>query len=319
MERARAAACAPATGRSDARSLYALGSVYSESGKSAEAVVVLKRALELSPHSDEALSPARRGVPGAGQRNEAIDNLRKAVEVNPYFWVNHNVLGDAYLHFGDTEKSLEEFRRVTELEPKNPVGYNNIGSAYFARGEWEKGIPAYEQSLKLQPHWLTYSSLGTAYFYLKRYPDAVKVFEQAAALNPNDAITMGNLADGLRWSGQRDRALTLYVTAICACLQGSAGQPEGRDDAGDGGAVSGQERQRWPRDGVHQKGPRGRPVERGAPLLRGRRAHAGRPQRCRAGVAEKALDGGYSAREAAEDPELAVLGKSPAFARMLRR
>ena len=33
---------------------------------------------------------------------------------------------------------------------------------------------------------------------------------------------------------------------------------------------------------------------------------------------QKALDGGYSAREAAEDPELAVL-ESLAFARMLRR
>ena len=113
---------------------------------------MLKRALELSPHSDEAHRRLGVAYQELGNRTEAIANLRKAVEVNPYFWVNHNQLGEAYLHFGDTEKSLEEFRRVTELEPRNPVGYDNIGSGgYFARGEWEKGIPVYEQSLKLQP------------------------------------------------------------------------------------------------------------------------------------------------------------------------
>ena len=207
--------------------------------------------------------------------------------MNPYFWVNHNQLGEAYLHFGDTEKSLEEFRRVTELEPKNPVGYNNIGSAYFARGEWEKGIPAYEQSLKLQPHWLTYSSLGTAYFYLKRYPDAVKAFEQAAALNPNDAITMGNLADGLRWSGERDRALNVYATAISLAYKDLQVNPKDATTLAMVGLYQAKSGNDGRRDGVHQKSPRGRPVECGASLLRGRGAHAGRPhamprwRRCR--------------------------------------
>ena len=298
---------------------YSLGSVYSESGKGAEAVVVLKRALELSPHSDEAHRRLGAAYQALGNRNEALGNLRKAVEVNPYFWVNHNVLGDAYLHFGDTEKSLEEFRRVTELEPKNPVGYNNIGSAYFARGEWEKGIPAYEQSLKLQPHWLTYSSLGTAYFYLKRYPEAVKAFEQAAALNPNDAITMGNLADGLRWSGQRERALSVYATAISLAYKDLQVNPKDATTL----AMVGLYQAKSGNDGRAMEFIRkARAVDPSSAALLYYEAVAhtlgGRTDAALAAL-QKALDGGYSAREAAEDPELAVLEKSPAFARMLRR
>jgi hypothetical protein len=34
---------------------------------------------------------------------------------------------------------------------------------------------------------------------------------------------------------------------------------------------------------------------------------------------EKALEGGYSAREAAEDPELQELAKADAFSRLMRR
>ncbi len=193
---------------------FALGSVYSESGRNAEAVIVLRKALELAPNSDEAYRRLGLAYQALRRKADAIDALKKAVNVNPYFWVNHNSLGEAYLQFGDHDLALDEFKRVIELEPNNFVGHNNIASTYFTQGKWEDCIPAYERSIKLQPHWLTYSNLGTAYFYLKRYDDAVKVFERAAALNANDAITIGNLADGLRWAGQRERSIATYGTAL---------------------------------------------------------------------------------------------------------
>ena len=183
--------------------------------RSAEAVVVLKRALELAPHSDEALSAARRGVPGAGQQDRGDRQPAQGRRGEPVF------LGQPQRARRRVPAASATRRRASRSSGASPSSSRRIRSATTTSarrisrsGEWEKGIPAYEQSLKLQPHWLTYSSLGTAYFYLKRYPDAVKVFEQAAALNPNDAITMGNLADGLRWAGQRDRALNVYATAI---------------------------------------------------------------------------------------------------------
>jgi tetratricopeptide (TPR) repeat protein/TolB-like protein len=298
---------------------YALGSVYSESGRSAEAVIVLRRALELAPNSDEAYRRLGVAYQALGRKKDAIDALQKAVNVNPYFWLNHNVLGDAYLQFGDTDKALEEFRRVTELEPKNPVGYNNIGSAYFAQGQWERGIPAYEQSLKLQPDWLTYSNLGTAYFYLKRYQDAVKVFEKASALNPNDAITMGNLADGLRWAGQRERSLSTYATALTLAYKSLQVNPRDTTTLAMVAlyqSKSGNDARA--RDFIK----RARAIDPKSPALLYYECvvHAlgGRDAAALASL-EKALEGGYSAREAAEDPELQQLAKSEAFGRLLRR
>jgi serine/threonine-protein kinase len=298
---------------------YALGSVYSESGRSAEAVVELRRALELAPSSDEAYRRLGAAYQELGRKKDALEMLQKAVDVNPYFWLNHNVLGVGYLDFGETASALDEFRRVTDLAPQNPIGYNNIGSAYFARGEWEKGIPAYERSLKLEPHWLTYSSLGTAYFYLKRYDEAVRQFEQAAALNPNDAVTIGNLADGFRWSGQQDRARATYARAI---------------------ALAYKELQVNPRDATvlamvalyHAKSGRD---DRASDLMKQARAIdpnspallyyatvvdtlGGRHEAALA-LLEKALARGYSAREAAEDPELQPLHAYEAFNRAVRR
>ena len=298
---------------------YSLGSVYADSGKYNEAVTVLRRALELAPNSDEAHRRLGIAYQALGRKTEAIGALQKAVGVNPYFWVNHNALGDAFLQFADFDKAIEEFRRVTELEPKNPVGYGNIGSAYFSQGEWEKGIPAFQQSLALQPHWLTYSSLGTAYFYLKRYPEAVKAFEEAVRLNPNDAITVGNLADGLRWAGDRARSHSTYETALSLAYKELQVNPRDsttlamvalyqakRGDDGRGRDFIRRAREVDPRNSallyyeavVHTLGGR-----EGAAL----------------DSLDKALAGGYSAREAAEDPELQPLTKVPRFAELLQR
>jgi serine/threonine-protein kinase len=298
---------------------YSLGSVYSGTGRNAEAVVVLRRALELAPNSDEAYRRLGAAYRDLGRKDEALEALQKSVDVNPYFWVNHNELGQTYLHFGETENALKEFERVTELEPQNPVGYTNIGSTYFAQGQWEKGIPAYEHSLKLQPHWLTYSSLGTAYFYLKRYPEAVKAFEQAATLNPNDAITVGNLADGLRWSGDRDRAREMYVKAIALAYKDLQVNPKDSTTlamvalyhAKTGNAASASDFIR-----------KARAVDPANPAIfyyeAVVHALAGRQQPALTSL-ERALQGGYSAREAAEDPELQSLSKSEAFGHLLRR
>jgi serine/threonine-protein kinase len=298
---------------------YSLGSVYSKSGRNNEAVIALRRALELAPNSDEAYRRLGIAYQAIGRKAEAIGSLQKAVGVNPYFWVNHNALGEAHLQFADHELALEEFRRVTELEPKNPVGYNNIGSAYFSRGDWEKSVQAFEQALTLQPYWQTYSSLGAAYFYLKRYPDAVKMFERAAELNPNDAITIGNLADGLRWAGERERSVATYARAL---------------------ELAYKELQVNPRDAMTlamvalYQAKSGNDARARDFIRRARQADAtsaallyyeavvhtlGGRDRQALDALEQALAGGYTAREAAEDPELQRLAASERFTSLMRQ
>lgn len=298
---------------------YSLGSVYSDSGRYNEAVTVLRRALELAPHSDEAHRRLGIAYQALGRKQEAVGALQKAIGVNPYFWVNHNALGDAFLQFADYDEAIDEFRRVTELEPKNPVGYGNMGSAYFSQGEWEKAVTAFQQSLALQPHWLTYSSLGTAYFYLKRYPEAVKAFEEAVKLNPNDAITVGNLADGLRWAGDRDRSRSTYETALSLAYKELQVNPR---DATTLAMVALYQAKRGDDARARDFIRRAREIDsRNSALLYYEAVvHTlGGRQDAALDSLEKALAGGYSAREATEDPELQPLAASRRFADLVRR
>lgn len=192
----------------------ALGGVYSATGKSAEAIAELRRALELAPYSDEGYRRLGDAYRASGRKEEAIQAYQKGVEVSPYYWFNWNALGTAYFRFGDNQKALEAFQRVTELEPRNAAAYRNIGAVYSRQSKWNECISAFQKSLDLEQHSVSYSNLGTAYFFLKRYDEAAKMFEKAVQMSPNYETAVGNLADAYRWSGRKRESLVTYDKAI---------------------------------------------------------------------------------------------------------
>jgi tetratricopeptide (TPR) repeat protein len=191
-----------------------LGSVYTTTGKSSQAIAILNRALELAPNSDEGYRRLAAAFDNAGQKAEAIHTYQKAIEVNPYYWLNFSMLGGAYYKTGKFDDALRAYRRMTELEPDNIFGYLNIGATLFNQGKHEECIAPFKKALEIKPSWEIYSNLGTAYFYLNRYQEAVGAFEEAVKLNPSQELAYGNLADAYRWSGQPEKAMAAYDRAI---------------------------------------------------------------------------------------------------------
>lgn len=210
-----------------------LGSVYSASGRTAEAVEQLKRALTLAPNSDEAYRRLGDAYKASGQKGESLSAYQSAVNANPYYWYNHNTLGGAYFQFGETEKALQEFHKVAELAPENSTGYVNTGAVYFRQGKWADAIPAFQKALEIQPDSDTYSNLGTAYYFLKRYDESIKMFEKAVEMSPKNEQLMGNLADAYRSSGQMQQASATYDKAIGLAYQTLQVNPRSAETMGD--------------------------------------------------------------------------------------
>ena len=194
---------------------FSLGSVYIATGRTAEAITELRRALDLAPNSDEAYRRLGAAYMDAGRKNEAIRAFEKAADLNPYFWLNYRELGKAYFQTGDNDKALAAWQKIIQLEPDNFEGYQDVGAVYLTEGNYSECIPMFQKALQLNPTADgNYSNLGTAYFYLKRYDEAVQMFAKATEMNPNDQELRGNLADAYRWSGQKDKADATYDQAI---------------------------------------------------------------------------------------------------------
>jgi len=193
---------------------FALGSVYKETGKSAEGISELKRGLQLAPNSDGGYRLLGNAYLDSGQKDLAIAAYKKGIEVNPYYPALHIDLGRAYFSMGQNEKAVEELKKVTELEPENVTGWTDLATAYAEMGKHEESIPAFQKSISLSPTWLAYSGLGYVYMAQRQYPQAIQALEKSIELSPNQELAMGNLADAYRYSGQKDKANATYDRAI---------------------------------------------------------------------------------------------------------
>jgi serine/threonine-protein kinase len=198
---------------------FSLGGIYVVTGKTAEAVVELKRALELAPNSDEGYRRLGTAYRDSGRKVEAIRAYEKAVQVNPYYWRNHNQLGIGYYRFAEYEKAIAAFRHVLQLDPNNADAYRNLGAAYSREAKWNECIQAFQKSLQLNQSPGIYQNLGVVYLYQRNYAEAIKVLQKAVELAPNEQLFVGTLANGYRYSGQKEKAMLLYDRAIALCFK----------------------------------------------------------------------------------------------------
>jgi serine/threonine protein kinase/tetratricopeptide (TPR) repeat protein len=296
---------------------FALGNVYRVTGKTAEAIVELKRALELAPNSDEGYRRLANAYMAAGQKDDALRAYQQAIDVNPYYGLNYTRLGIAYNELGDYQKALGALNHAVELMPDSAAAYGNIGVIYFQMGKWNDAITAYEKALKLEPSEGLYTNLGTAYFYLGHRTDAVTMFQKAVALNPNNHQYAGNLADGYRWLGEKEKAQATYQQAIQLAYKALQVKPGDADTLGSLALY-------YAKSGDPKRGldfiRRARAIDQNGNELLYQQAVvqtiAGQQSDALESLKE-AFQKGYSVVLAKNDPELKPLEMDPAFGKLL--
>jgi eukaryotic-like serine/threonine-protein kinase len=295
----------------------ATGSAYLVSGKFPEAVEEMKRAVELSPNSDEGYRRLATAYLRSGKKNEAVEAYQKAIQAGPYYWRNYNSLGNAYVELGDYGSALTPFQRVIELAPEISFGYENVGVVYANQSKFKEAIPYWQKALTITPNPDLYSNIGTAYFYLQRYADSVPMFEKAVAMNANDEMLMGNLADGYRWNGQKEKSLATYDTAIALAYKALQVNPRDASVMGDLACYYAKKG-----DGARAVEwlSRARSIDPNSALLIHQAAIvdtlANRPEDALKDLRE-AFQKGYSTEEARREPEFKSLQSRPEFASLL--
>jgi serine/threonine protein kinase/tetratricopeptide (TPR) repeat protein len=296
-----------------------LGGVYSTTGKITQAVTELKRALELAPNSDEAYRSLGDAYFSSGQNEEAIAAYQKAVAANPYYWTNHTSLGNAYFRLGDIAKALPEYQKVTEIAPDSPMGYEGIGMVHMRDGKWTEAIPQFTKALSIAPDSPTYSNLGTAYFFLKNYDQATKNYEKAVEMTPNDEMLLGNLGDAYRWSGHSDQAATAYGKAISLAFQELQVNPRSAAIMSDLGLLYAK---KGDAANAVQYTQQARSINSDDVQLMYSealvRTMIGKPEEALKSL-RLALEKGYPAQEAWNDPELQKLQALPQFSQLVNQ
>ena len=297
---------------------FSLGSIYTNTGRTAEAIVELRRAMQLDPNSDDALRRLGMAYRSVGQSDQAIAAGTQATQINPYLWVNYNSLGATYFALGQNQKALEAFKKVTDLAPGIPNGWANLGAVYYRMAQWSACIPAFQKAIEIEAKPLYHSQLGVAYFFLGRYKEAAGMFETAVQKDPKDSSFEVNLADAYRWSNQRDKAAKAYDQAIALAYKALEVNPKNANALADLAIAYAKKGDALNAAKFIRQARQIQPGNNGY-MYREATIHtlAGEFREAAASLGD-ALRSGYSLEEAKADPELKPLRDRPEFDQLLK-
>ena len=156
--------------------------------------------------TEEANRLLARALEASGQLDQAMSYYQVAVSLSPESWLCHNELGSALLNTGHLDEARREFAFVTHLNPDASTGYCNLGLALLYAGEFAKARDNFEAALERSPSAEVYADLGGAAYYSGQYATSIPFYETALKMRPKSTTYIGELAEALWYSGQREQA-----------------------------------------------------------------------------------------------------------------
>ena len=103
-----------------------------------------------------------RALHGTGRYEEAMVELKKALELAPDYAPAYNEIGIVYGKTGRSAESIDSLSKAIELDPSMDRAYNNRGYTYFKAGEYAKAIEDLNRAVALNP------ANGGAYYNLSQ-------------------------------------------------------------------------------------------------------------------------------------------------------
>lgn len=198
----------------------------SRSGRAEQALALYRRVVAEAPDDMEAVL----GLAGAefalyqrtGEerwREPALDHARRATEITPDFWKPHMWLGIYEHAAGSVDRAIVALERAAQLDVGNEYIVTNLGTMYFCRGDFEQARDLYLRSQEAAPaNYAGTEMLGMLYYFLRDFGESARLRQQAidmarASGGAEIHQMWGSLADSLRQSGARERAIEAYVRA----------------------------------------------------------------------------------------------------------
>ena len=192
-----------------------LGEILTATGRSGEAVVILRQAVDRDPSSVPAILALASALQKSKDAAGAERTLLRLVELRPTSWDGFNRLGNLYLRTGRYEMAVAAYRRAIALNSAVARLHFNLGGALLRLGRFEEARAALEDSIRIRPVAEAHSNLGVAHYLLGRFADASASFQRAVDLAPKNYRWHVYLGDALsQIPAESARARAVYEAAL---------------------------------------------------------------------------------------------------------
>jgi tetratricopeptide (TPR) repeat protein len=174
------------SGPLNVKELYTSGTDAVNSLQYAQAVTLLKRAVELEPTHRAAWTNLGRAYMGLHQTDAAIDAFRTQIGINAYDTHAYNNLGFAYRSQQKFDEAEAAFLKQLEIDPLDKYAHKSLGEMYLEQHKYEAALPALEKAIALSPQKaILRVRVGEAFLNL-RQPDQAR----AAFTAPSSSIRL---------------------------------------------------------------------------------------------------------------------------------
>ncbi len=226
-----------------------LGMVLNQAGMSADALIVMEKAVALSPHDAAAHSNLGNTLHDLGRLIDAEASYRRALQIQPDDIEAHNNLGNLLMHMGRLDESCACFRQVLQIKPDSAEAHYNLANSLKELGQFDEAEASYRHALQISPSWAAaYNNLGItlrelgwlekaevnfrlalqvspdygeAHYNLSlvlndlfRLDEAEVSCRQALQINPNLVEALNNMGSILQKQGLLADAVTCYRRAL---------------------------------------------------------------------------------------------------------
>ena len=296
----------------------AVATIYEGMGQLDEAIESLNTTLALQPNNADAHRILGRVYASRAHWDDAIREMQASVAARPS-WENYRDLGNLYFRLQRVPDAEDMFKRALDVDPNDSRSYVNLGALYASIPDNERALEYFKRANQIQPQRRGYANIATISYRLGRFSEAVAAYKDALKLDPKSDITHGNLGDAYVRLGQRADAEREYrvarelsldalgvnkrdaeILARVAAFEAKLGLAE---------AASGHiaQAQAIARDDVQ--------IQYKRAVVEAQIGHTDRA----IDELSRALDLGYSARNAAEDYDLVSLRSSQRFRSLVNR
>lgn len=207
----RAVALAPGSAEFHAN----LGEAYRAYGEPDRAAECCRAALRLRPEYPEAANNLGLVLLAQGDAPAAVGQFRAAVRLAPDRAINHNNLGNALRGAGDPDAAVAAFRTAVELDPACAEAHSNLGQLLLERNDPRGALAHCQEAARLRPDLAEVrNNLGNALRGLGRLAEAKDEYREAVRLNPDLAVSYNNMGQALQEEGDLPAALLWYGQAL---------------------------------------------------------------------------------------------------------
>lgn len=191
-----------------------LGLLLFKQGSLTDAIVHLRRAVDLDPQDPANLTVLGVAMLDQGNHDEGIRHLEAALRINPNYEEAHFNMGLAFRRL-DPEKAAEHLRAAVNLDGKYCTAYRELGYVLSGLHKLDEAEQALQQAWTCDPSdvW-TLIYWGTAKWQSGDVLEAKKKFEAAILLEPELSFPQWSLGTLFEDLGERLQARRCYETAL---------------------------------------------------------------------------------------------------------